>query len=169
MEENREEAQLDVHSDLVAKALQGDASASLEVLGAFVDAVAETHGRDGGRLIGPRGPVDILIPPSIANYLAACFKSILEGVPSEKALGLSLGEPGRRGMTNEEHLARDAEWCKLVSSLVATGRYQSLREAKEAAARQLKVGFASVDRAWKNKKARTVATILQRLSESEER
>lgn len=169
MAENREAAQDDVYSDLVAKARQGDASASLKVLHAFVDAVAVTQGRDGRRLIGPRGPADILIPPSIADYLAACFKSIVEGVPPEKALGLSLGEPGRRGMTNEEHLARDAEWCGLVSSLVATGRYQHLREAKAEAARQLKVGVPSVERAWKNKKARSVATILQRLSESKER
>jgi len=75
---------------LIKRALEGDTSSAKEILERFCEGVK--HGQSRGNLI--INPMEI--PAPVIEYLADCFKSILNNVEADKALNLKSTTAGRR-------------------------------------------------------------------------
>lgn len=125
-------------ADIAMRAERGDPHAAKEILSDFAAAVEECSDRAWS------GP----IPRQYAVFLAKAFRQITnDKVACDVALGLRWGS--RPPISDNEKRQRDYEWCLLILSLKASGRYETLNEVKEAARRKLTVSRSAIDKAWK--------------------
>lgn len=91
---------------LIRQAGEGDASSARKILERFCEGVKQGEDR-GNFIIDP-----MEIPASVIEYLAECFKDILNNVEADKALNLKSTNAGRRRTTLNKKMQIFLDICE---------------------------------------------------------
>jgi len=92
----------------------------------------------------------------LLDYLADALNKILDGVGPIKALGIGQ-ETGRPPIDADEKFNRDVVICDTIWRLAESGQYDTFEIVKAEAARELKLGPATIKKGWENETAKTLA------------
>lgn len=93
---------------LIRQAEEGDASSARKILERFCEGVKQGEDR-GNFIIDP-----MEIPASVIEYLAECFKDILNNVEADKALNLKSTNKGRKRTSSSEKMRIFLNICEKV-------------------------------------------------------
>ena len=149
-------------SEKIALAKAGDSDAASWLMNEFAETVKNYRSSKGELLTNEGGQIRTVIDERLLDWFADCFKKIEEGIPCEKALGISRdkGRPANSRVSDFNTCVCVAEFRRLFGAL-------GIEEAKDRAARKLKLSRAQIDRAWKNKVARMAAELTVQLKKGD--
>ncbi|RZI41504.1 hypothetical protein EGT07_18155 [Herbaspirillum sp. HC18] len=149
----------------IRAAEDGDVDASRWLIQNFINTVRANRDKNGRPYVSPSG-IHTQFYESLLDYFANHFEQIIEGgVPADKALGLNKGATGRVKRTNKHE--RDTHIILAVLAQMKENPSITKDEAKTRAARKLKEGKATVDKAWNNKPAKLNAELIIRMSDGD--
>lgn len=153
----------DLYLEKIAKAQAGDKEASQWLIKEFCSTISNNRDKDGNPHIKPSG-INTRFHEGMLDYFHSCFESILDGVPSDKALGINKGEPGADRIPRDVILQRECEWCLEILKLKNSGRYPLIKDAKKQASRKFDVSLSAIEKAWKNPSSKYSAMISYQMS-----